>query len=153
MPRNHLCPEDYVRFIKKYVKERQGYTKDDIYKYCIANTEFMDYGDENEIKHIINISLEQFGKAIQRKGEKYFTVASVEDVVVEDYPNVKMDLSESIINQIKSIEGNDGRFDFSDASDSKISNGVLNDGIQEHDEIQEGKVKKFIRKISGKLKK
>lgn len=122
MTKNNLCPDDYVGFIKKYVEKKQGYTKNDIYKFCVANTEFMDEGDDEEIKRIIDISIEQFGRHLKKIGEIYFTVSSVEDVVVEDYPNIKMNLSEAHIKHIMSIEGKDMNFDFSNESSSKKSN-------------------------------
>lgn len=122
MPRNNLCPNDYVRFIKKYINKKQGYTKNDIYEFCVANTEFMDEGDDEEIKHIINISIDQFGRHLKKIGEIYFTVSSVEDIVVEDYPNIKMNLCEENLKHIMSIEGKNMNFDLSNESSSKKSN-------------------------------
>lgn len=104
--RNHLCPDDYVKMIKKFVSTNVGYTKKDIFLYCISNSKYLDPGDEEQIRHIINISLDQFGKCIENRDGKYYTVSSLDDIIVFDDNDLnRLNLNMNEIDAISKIAG------------------------------------------------
>ena len=121
---NHLCPEDYVRMIKKFVNSNKKYTKDDIFNYCIANSQNLDDGDETEIKRLIDNSLKTFikyekiYKKIKKKNDVYYTVSPVNDIIIFDDDDIpKMNISAETIENLNKIQGESMNFDFWDENE------------------------------------
>jgi len=72
MDNNKLTPQHYCNMIVEYINMRYGYftkskykqfTADDIYEYCLSNTEVLDKNDDVRIKDLVRNTLATLTRA------------------------------------------------------------------------------------------
>lgn len=100
---NKLTPQDYCDMIVEYVNAKHGYfmrskykqfTEEDVYNYCLQNTEQLDSNDTTEIDKLVKNVLATLTRAayLSLCGETYRTESRVDDerdlFVFDDVPEM-----------------------------------------------------------------
>ncbi len=102
---NRLCPQHYCEMVLEYLvgfRTIFPFTVDKISKFCIKRTEVLDDGDDEKIRHIVELTLKtlcQHGYIV--KHGQCYTIVTTKDI--RDFEGVIMEEPKTMVRFTKEM--------------------------------------------------